>query len=61
MNKERMFINRFFVTLALRPSIHGADKLVQLSRARRAPARKPMRSTPIFSKGWRTRRVISKS
>ncbi|MCK8458337.1 VirB4 family type IV secretion/conjugal transfer ATPase [Sphingomonas faeni] len=30
MNKERMFINRFFVTLVLRPSIHGADKLVQL-------------------------------
>ncbi len=30
MNRERMFINRFFVTLVLRPSIHGADKLVQL-------------------------------
>src|SRR3546814_9078690 len=30
MNKERLFINRFFVTLALRPSVHGADKLVQL-------------------------------
>jgi len=30
MNKERMFINRFFVTLVLRPSVHGADKLVQL-------------------------------
>src|SRR3546814_14716964 len=29
MNKERLFINRFFVTLALRPSVHGADKLVQ--------------------------------
>ena len=32
MNKERMFINRFFVTLVLRPSVHGADKLVQLFR-----------------------------
>src|SRR3546814_5578941 len=30
MNKERLFINRFFVTLALRTSVHGADKLVQL-------------------------------
>src|SRR3546814_16597778 len=30
MNRERLFINRFFVTLALRPSVHGADKLVQL-------------------------------
>src|SRR3546814_8752968 len=30
MNKELLFINRFFVTLALRPSVHGADKLVQL-------------------------------
>src|SRR3546814_17568916 len=30
MSKERLFINRFFVTLALRPSVHGADKLVQL-------------------------------
>src|SRR3546814_10913482 len=30
MNKERLFINRFFVTLALRQSVNGADKLVQL-------------------------------
>src|SRR3546814_15775504 len=30
MNKERLFINRFFVTLALRQSVHGADKLVKL-------------------------------
>src|SRR3546814_17033554 len=30
MNKARLFINRFFVTLASRPSVPGADKLVQL-------------------------------
>src|SRR3546814_7371205 len=30
MNQERLFINRFFVKLALRPSVHGADQLVQL-------------------------------
>ncbi len=34
MNKERMFINRFFVTLVLRPAIHGADKLVQLFKSK---------------------------
>ncbi len=34
INRERMFINRFFVTLVLRPSIHGADKLVQLFKNR---------------------------
>lgn len=34
MNKERMFINRFFVTLVLRPAIHGADQLVQLFKRR---------------------------
>lgn len=34
MNKERMFINRFFVTLVLRPAIHGADRLVQLFKSK---------------------------
>src|SRR3546814_13588504 len=29
INKERLFINRFFVTLALRPSVPGAATLVQ--------------------------------
>lgn len=34
MNKERMFINRFFVTLVFRPSLHGADQFVQLFKSR---------------------------
>src|SRR3546814_19240833 len=30
MNKERLFINRFFVTLDLLHSVNGPEKLVQL-------------------------------
>jgi type IV secretion system protein VirB4 len=30
MNSERMFINRFYVTLLFRPSVGGADKLLQM-------------------------------
>ncbi len=34
MNKERMFMNRFFVTLVARPAVHGADKLMQLFKSK---------------------------
>ena len=34
INRERMFINRFFVTLLVRPAAHGADKLIQLFRSK---------------------------
>lgn len=34
MNRERMFINRFFVTLVARPAVHGADKLIQLFKSK---------------------------
>lgn len=34
MNNERMFINRFFVTLVARPAVHGADKLIQLFKSK---------------------------
>lgn len=34
MNKERMFINRFFVTLVARPAVHGADKLIQFFKSK---------------------------
>ncbi|PJG45626.1 transporter [Sphingobium sp. LB126] len=34
INRERMFINRFFVTLLVRPSAHGADKLIHLFRSK---------------------------
>ena len=30
MNRERMFINRFFVTLVIRPAATSGDKLIQL-------------------------------
>ena len=34
MNKERMFINRFFVTLVIRPGATGGDKIIQLFKRR---------------------------
>ena len=34
INRERMFINRFFVTLLMRPAAHGADKLIHLFRSK---------------------------
>ncbi|MEH6759376.1 MAG: transporter, partial [Parasphingorhabdus sp.] len=30
INRERMFINRFFVSLVIRPSATGSDKIIQL-------------------------------
>src|SRR3546814_16940964 len=30
INRERMFINRFFATLVIRPAATGGDKLIQL-------------------------------
>lgn len=34
INRERMFINRFFVTLVIRPGATGSDKIIQLFKRR---------------------------
>ncbi|MFM9976959.1 MAG: transporter, partial [Sphingomonadaceae bacterium] len=34
INRERMFINRFFVTLVIRPGATGGDKIIQLFKRR---------------------------
>lgn len=40
MNRERMFINRFFVTLVIRPAATSGDKLIQLLK-RKVSAGRP--------------------
>lgn len=61
MNKERLFINRFFVTLVLRPRSTGPTSSSSSSRTKRGHRARPMRSTPICWRRWRTRRAISRS
>src|SRR3546814_5936659 len=40
INRERMFINRFFATLVIRPGATGGDKIIQLLKRKvvRGPA-----------------------
>lgn len=34
INRERMFVNRFFVTLVMRPAATGGDKIIQLFKSK---------------------------
>lgn len=41
INGERMFVNRFFVTLVMRPAATGGDKIIELFRRKAAKNGKP--------------------